>query len=210
MQPIEVVVVDDHELVRTGLATLLGQQEDLRCLGSARTGEEGVELISQLRPDVAIVDYSLPKMNGIEVCEEVVRRFPSTAVIMLSVYMHDEVVIRSVKGGARGYICKDAEMPELVRAVRAVARGEAVVDPKVAGRLMSFATGSGTRSRMTLSLKETEVLRRVSRGATNKEIARAMGVTENTVKTLLRRILRKLDCHNRSEAAAVAVAQGLL
>ena len=210
MHPVEVVVVDDHELVRTGLSALLSQQAGIRFLGSAKTGEEGLDLIAELRPDVAVIDYSLPHMNGIEVCEEVVRRFPETGVVMLSVYVHDEVVLRSVKAGARGYICKDAEMPELARAVLAVGRGEAVLDPKVAGRLISYATGGSGRRRLTLSVKETEVLRHVSRGATNKEIGRELGITENTVKTLLRRIMRKLDCHSRSEAAAYAVVQGLL
>lgn len=205
-----VVVIDDHELVRSGLASLLGQQDGIRLLGSAATGEEGLELISRLRPDIALVDYSLPRMNGVEVCEEVSRRFPGTGIVMLSAYAHEEVVLRSVKAGARGYICKDAEMPELVNAIRAVGRGEAALDPKVAGRLLAFATGAAPRIRLTLSFKETEALRWVSRGATNKEIAAALNITENTVKTLLRRTMKKLNCHTRSEATAIAVSQGLL
>lgn len=211
MPPVRVVVIDDHEIIRAGLSALLGRESDIHVVGMASTGEEGLDLIADLKPDVAVVDYSLPRMSGVEVCEEVVGRHPDTAVVVLTSFMHDEVVLKAVEAGARAYVYKDVEGRDLKRAIRAVAKGEAMLDPKVTARVLRWAhrrtVGYGDGA---LSLREIEVLRLVARGGTNRSIAEAMGVSENTIKTYLRRALEKLDCHSRSEAAAAAAQRGLL
>lgn len=211
MPPVRVVVVDDHEIVRAGLAAMLGREPDIHVVAVAATGEEGVELITELQPEVAVVDYSLPRMSGVEVCEQVTLRWPDIGVVMLTAFSHDDVILKSVEAGARAYVCKDIDGGELKRAIRAVAQGDAVLDPKVTGRVLRWAhrrnTGYGDDA---LSLREIEVLRLVAKGGTNKEIAQAMCVSENTVKTYLRRALEKLNCHSRSEAAATAAKRGLL
>lgn len=211
MPPVRVVVIDDHEIVRAGLSALLGRESDIHVVGMASTGEEGLDLIGELQPDVAVVDYSLPRMSGVEVCEEVVQKHPNTSVVVLTSFMHDEVILKSVEAGAQAYVYKDVDAGDLKRAIRAVARGEAVLDPKVTARVLQWAhrrsVGYGDGA---LSLREIEVLRLVSRGGTNRSIAVDMGVSENTIKTYLRRALDKLDCHSRSEAAAVAARRGLL
>jgi len=209
--PVRVVVVDDHEIVRSGLSALLGRDSEIHLVGVAADGEEGLNLIGDLRPEVAVVDYSLPSMSGIEVCDEIVRRFPETAVVVLTTYLSDDVILRSVEAGAQAFVYKDVDAGELKRAIRAVTRGETVLDPKVAGRVMQWANRRRASGRTSvLSVQETEVLRQVSRGGTNKEIADALKVSENTIKTYLRRVMEKLDCHSRSEAAAIAARRGLL
>jgi DNA-binding NarL/FixJ family response regulator len=211
MSPVRVVVVDDHEIIRAGLSALLGRESDIHVVGMASTGEEGLELIADLKPDVAVVDYSLPRMSGVELCEEVVKQHSDTAVVVLTSFMHDEVILKAVEAGAQAYVYKDVEGRELKRAIRAVANGEAVLDPKVTARVLRWAhrrsVGYGDGA---LSLREIEVLRLVARGGTNRKIADEMHVSENTVKTYLRRALEKLDCHSRSEAAALAAQRGLL
>jgi DNA-binding NarL/FixJ family response regulator len=210
MRPVRVVVIDDHEIVRAGINALLGRDGDIQLVGSASTGEEGIELVVQTQPDVAVVDYSLPEMSGIEVCERIVASMPRTAVIVLTTYLNDEVILRSVEAGAQAYVYKDVEATELKRAIRAVTKGETVLDPKVAGRVVNWANKRRIVGAQGLSSQETEVLRCVTRGMTNFAIAEHLQVSENTVKTYLRRIMDKLDCHSRSEAAAIAARKGLL
>ncbi|HEX2039597.1 MAG TPA: response regulator transcription factor [Acidimicrobiales bacterium] len=212
MSAVRVVVVDDHEIVRAGLSTLLSREPDIHLVGMAPDAEEGIEMIADVHPDVVVVDYSLPRMSGVELCEQIVSRFPETAVVVLTSYLSDEVILRSVQAGAQAFVYKDVDAAELKKAIRAVTRGETILDPKVAGRVVRWANTRGKRGRREggLSLQETEVLRHVTVGATNKAIAEAMSVSENTIKTYLRRIMEKLDCHSRSEAAAIAAKRGLL
>jgi two-component system, NarL family, response regulator DevR len=211
MPLVRVVVVDDHELVRTGFSTLLDREPDIDIVGTASSGEEGLNVIADLQPDVAVVDYSLPHMSGVAVCEEVVERHPKTAVIILTGFMEEDLVRKAIDAGAKGYVYKDVEGRELKRTIRAVANGEAVYDPKVTARVLGWAQrrSNGHREN-SLSLREIEALRLVAQGATNKSIADSMFVSENTVKTYLRRALEKLDCHRRSEAAVLAARRGLL
>jgi DNA-binding NarL/FixJ family response regulator len=211
MQPVRVVVVDDHEIVRMGFAALLDHEPDVEVVGTASSGEEGLDVIADQRPDVAVVDYSLPRMSGIELCEAVVSRHPKTAVVILTGFLEGDVVRKALDAGARGYVYKDVEGRELKRTIRAVAAGEAAFDAKATAWILRWAhhrsDGIGADA---LSCREIEVLRLVASGATNKVIASSMFVSENTVKTYLRRALEKLDCHSRSEAAVVAARRGLL
>jgi DNA-binding NarL/FixJ family response regulator len=177
MNAVRVVVVDDHEIIRAGLSTLLSREPDIHLVGVAPDGEEGIEMIADVQPDVVVVDYSLPRMSGVELCEQIVSRFPETAVVVLTSYLSDEVILRSVEAGAQAFVYKDVDASELKKAIRAVTRGETILDPKVAGRVVSWANRSKRgRREGGLSLQETEVLRHVTAGATNKAIAEAMHV----------------------------------
>lgn len=214
MQPVRVLVVDDHEIVRAGLRALLAREHDIHVVGMAATAEEGIGLIRELQPEVALIDYSLPGMSGVELCETVVRHYPQTAVIILTTFLDDEVIFSSLQAGALAYVYKDAEGRDLKRAIRAVADGQSVLDPKVAGRVMRWARKKGRlrfdNGRQALSARETDVLRLISRGATNAEIAQTLGVTRHTVNTYVQRAFSKLGCHTRSEAAAIASKRGIL
>ena len=207
--PINAVIVDDHEVVRVGLAALLDSQPDIHVQGVAATGEPGLELIKEVRPDVALVDCSLPTMAGIELCRVVARVLPGTVVIALSADSHDEVALRAVEAGARGYVSKDIAADELVRAVRAVAQGGAMLDPQVPGLVLSAKVPT-PQSRPALSPREVDVLRRAARGATNKDIARELGITQNAAKDILGQVLKKLDSRTRSQAAVTAIRRGLI
>ncbi len=189
---------------------MLGKDGDIQLVGSASNGEDGLDLVVRTKPDVAVVDYSLPEMSGIEVCERIVATMPTTAVVVLTTYLNDEVILKSVEAGAQAYVYKDVEALELKKAIRAVTKGETVLDPKVAGRVVNWANRRKALNAQSLSLQETEVLRCVTRGLTNTAISEHLKVSENTVKTYLRRIMEKLDCHSRSEAAAIAARKGLL
>ena len=207
---VRIVVVDDHEIVRVGVRSLLDREADINVIGTAPTGEKGLELIGTLQPDVAVLDYNLPGMSGVELCAEVVRRWPDIHVVMLTTFLDDAVIRNSLDAGAKAYVYKDVEGRDLKRAIRTVASGEAVIDNKAASRVMRWARGGSSRGPVPLSPREVDVLRQVVRGLTNREIAGELGVTINTVKTCLHRALRKLGCHSRTQAAAVAAKRGLL
>lgn len=190
---------------------MLARDSGINVVGTAEDGEHGFRLIGEMRPHVAVIDFALPRMSGVELCEKVVSNFPETACIVLTGFAHDEVIFKAVEAGARAYVCKDVDGTQLRQAIRAVADGGAVLDPRVTSRVMQWAhrrnRGPGDD---TLSSREIEVLRLVARGQTNRVIADTMHVSENTVKTYMRRAMEKLACHTRSEAAAVAQQRGLL
>lgn len=214
MKVVRVVLVDDHEIVRAGLKSLLSKEADIHVIAVAAAADEGLRLIEELRPDVAVVDYSLPGMTGTTLCEAIVKRHPAVSVIILTTYLDDHVLRQSVRAGAKAFVYKDVEAKDLKRAIRAVASGEHVLDPKVAGRVMKWANKSVARrligASRPLSIRELEVLRLVAKGATNPKIADEMGISVNTVKTYLDRVLSKLECNSRVEAAALASRWGLL
>ena len=211
MRRLRVLIVEDNELVRGGLELLLGREPDIEVLGFAVDGEHATEMVEEHKPDVVVVDYSLPGMSGVEFCWWLGYRHPDIPLLMLTNYVADDVVRHAVEAGARGYVVKDVDAKTLAESIRKVAAGEAVLDPRVAGRVMDLASrrrrGNGERP---LTIREIEALRLVARGAKNVEIARDLGVTENTVKTLLRRAMDKIGCHSRTEAVALATRLGLL
>jgi len=210
MRPLRVVVVDDHEIVRVGVRSLLDRESDLDVIGTAPTGETGLELIGTLQPDVAVLDYNLPGMTGVELCAEIVRRWPEIHVVMLTTFLDDVVIRNSLDAGAKAYVYKDVEGRDLKRAIRTVASGDAVIDDKAASRMMRWARAGSSRDPRPLSRREVDVLRQVVRGLNNRDIAAELGVSINTVKTCLTRALRKLGCHSRTQAAALAAKRGLL
>lgn len=211
MHPVRVVLVDDHEIVRAGVASLLARQPDIEVVGSASSGEAGIVLVRDLAPDILVVDYRMAGMSGIEVAERVRDEHPEVAVIVLTTSLDDEVVLRSLQAGVRAYVYKDVGAEELIRAVRAVAAGEAVLDPAVTARVIAWA---GQRrfapAEQVLTAREIDILRLVAAGEQNKEIATELMVSQNTVKTYLTRAMHKLGCTSRSEAVALASSRGLL
>lgn len=211
LEQVRVLIVDDHEIVRAGLVALLRREKDIQVVGQAADAEDALSIFDECKPDVAVVDYGLPGMSGLELCERIIRLHPDFPVVILTNYMADDVLRNAVDAGARAYIYKDIEGKELMRAIRAAVKGESVLDTKAVGRVMEWANRTKNVGRGTaLSKKETEVLRLVAAGASNAAIGRELFLSTNTVKTYLRRILQKLGCYTRAEAAAVATKRGLL
>ena len=207
MVTIRAIVVDDHPVVRAGLQGMLAGQPDLELVGEASTGEEGVRLAEQQRPDVVLMDLRLPGMDGVTATAEIVARCPGTQVLVLTTYDTDADILRAVQAGATGYLLKDTPRETLYDAMRAAARGETVLAPTVATRLVGQVRGPAQEA---LSAREIEVLSCVARGASNKETARQLHISESTVKTHLIHIFGKLGVSDRMEAVTTALQRGIL
>jgi two-component system, NarL family, response regulator YdfI len=208
---IRVFLVDDHEVVREGLRRMLASCAWMTIVGSAATGEEALEQIPALAPDVTLLDLSLPGMPGLDVLQRLRATWPGFKVIVLTVHDDQDLVLGAVRWGAQGYVLKQASKEELTHAIRTVARGAHYFSPQVK------AMASGDRpaeaqglSGPLLTPRELEVLRLVSAGAANKEIAEALYLSADTVKTHLANIYKKLGVEGRAHAVAVALRQGLL
>ena len=209
-RPIRVVVVDDHEIVRVGVRSLLDREHDINVIGTAPSGERGLELVGSLQPDVAVLEYNLPGMSGVELCGEIVRRWPDIHVVILTTFLDDNVIRNSIEAGAKAYVYKDVDGRDLKRAVRTVANGDPVIHGKAAARVLRLARTGSSSDPVALSSREVDILRLVARGLTNNGIGTELGISINTVKTCLERALAKLGCHSRTHAAAVAAKRGLL
>lgn len=214
MSKIRVVIADDHAVVRQGTRSLLEREEDIDVIGEAGDGEEAVKLIEQLRPDVAILDVSMPKMTGVEVTRTVKPICPATAILILSAYDDDEYVFALLEAGAAGYLLKDMDSKEVVQAVRKVYSGESVLHPVVARKVISrFATESKPETEkptVDLSDREVEVLKLAARGMSNKDIAGQLFISVRTVQGHLASIFNKLGVGSRTEAIFQAVKRGHL
>ncbi|RMF91467.1 MAG: DNA-binding response regulator [Nitrospinota bacterium] len=215
MNKIKVLLVDDHTLFREGVKRLLTDYEDLQVVGEATNGQEAVQMVGQLHPDVVLMDVGMPEMSGAEATYRIRTTYPETQVIMLTVSEREEDLFASVKAGARGYLLKNTHTGELVEAIRRVHAGEAMIAPPMAVRLLEeFGTltrqSSPEPQPSELTERETEVLRLVAQGLGNKEIADRLDLSEHTVKTHLRHILEKLHLRSRAHAAAYAVQSGLI
>jgi DNA-binding NarL/FixJ family response regulator len=204
---IGVLVADDHPVVRSGLVGMLASEPDLLVLGTAADGEEAVARAGELRPDVVLMDLRMPRLDGVAAIERIGAAFPGIAVLVLTTYDGDADIVRAVAAGAAGYLLKDAPLETLADAIRAVARGETVLAPRVAARLASRLRAPEP---VTLTRRETDVLAAVARGQTNAEIGRALFIGEATVKTHLLRIFAKLQVDDRTHAVTVALERGLL
>ncbi|TDV57936.1 response regulator [Actinophytocola oryzae] len=218
---IRVMLVDDQPLVRAGLAMLLGVEPDIEVIAEVGTGSDAVALVATIRPDVVLMDVRMPGMDGVEATRRIVAADmatadPTTKIIMLTTYHVDEAVYAALRAGASGFLLKDAAPRELVDAVRAVASGEAWLDPSVTkGLIREFASrpdsGLPTPTELAdLTTREREVLTLVAHGMSNCEVAAHLFVGEATVKTHLSRILMKLGLRDRAQAIAVAYHSGLV
>jgi DNA-binding NarL/FixJ family response regulator len=207
MSPIRLMIVDDHPVVRDGLRGMLAGDPDLDVVGEASDGAEALELIDSLQPDVVLMDLRMPRLGGAAAIKALAERGAEAKVLVLTTYDTDRDVVPALEAGATGYLLKDAPRDELVRAIRAAARGESVLAPSVAARLVSQLR---TPERDTLSDRELEVLRLIAQGETNAGAAARLFISEATVKTHLLHIYAKLGVNDRAAAVAVAFRRGLL
>ena len=204
---ITVLIVDDHPVVRDGLRGMLAGQDDLQVVGEAGNGHQAVAKAAELIPDVILMDLRMPEMDGVTAIDRLREAVPDTHVLVLTTYDTDHDITRAIGAGATGYLLKDAPREELFAAIRAAARGETALAPAVASRLVSQLR---TPSSETLSDREIEVLAHVARGATNRQIAAALFVSEATVKTHLVHVFDKLGVDDRTAAVMRAMERGLL
>ncbi len=205
--PIRLLIVDDHPVVRDGVSSMFARNPEFEVLGEAADGAEAVRMAQELRPDVILMDLRMPGMDGVTTITELARRGVAGRVLVLTTYDTDSHVLAAIEAGATGYLLKDAPRTEMLRAVRAVAHGEAVLSPAVAARLMSRVRSPGAGP---LSQREVEVLELVASGTTNREAAARLFITEATVKTHLLNIYAKLGVSDRAAAVAEAFNRGLL
>jgi NarL family two-component system response regulator LiaR len=208
---IRVLIADDHAVVRQGLRTFLDLQEEIAVVGEAADGEDAVDAVERLAPDVVLMDLVMPGVGGIEAIRRIRARSPATRVIVLTSFLEDEKVFPAVRAGAAGYLLKDVQPQELVRAIEVVHDGQALLHPAVAARLMEeVAQCDVRRAPDVLTPREREVLALLARGLSNKAIAREFGVAEKTVKTHVSNILGKLGVADRTQAALWAVREGVV
>lgn len=215
-RPITALVVDDHTLLRKGLVNLL-QDRGVNVVGEASDGRAGIEQALRLKPDIVLMDVNMPGCSGIEATRTIHERLPDARVLMLTVSDNDENLFAAVKAGAKGYVLKNVDPDELVSAIERVMRGEAVIPHQMAAKFLEeFASLASGRVSQTagasqaLTPREEEILCQLANGATNKEIANTLGISEHTVKIHLKNILKKLHMSNRTQAAIYAQRHGLV
>jgi DNA-binding NarL/FixJ family response regulator len=203
-----VVVVDDHPIVRQGVIAALEDEADFEVVGAAESAEAALALVGRLRPDVVLLDIELPGMDGVEAIPHLMAASPETKVLVFTAYDTDERVLGAVRAGAKGYLLKGAPTAEITGAIRSVARGESVLAPSVAARVVASMHAPRGSGRVTA--REREVLQLIADGLPTKQIARALSISERTVKFHTSSLLRKLDADNRAQAVAQAAQRGLL
>jgi NarL family two-component system response regulator YdfI len=233
--PIRILVADDHRIVRDGLRLILESQEEFTLAGEAADGEEAVRMAAELHPDVILMDLRMPRMDGIAAIEAIRRKNPQAGIVILTTYNEDDLMIRGLRAGARGFLLKDTDRETLFRVIRSAARGDSLLQPEVLDRVLSRTEnrvmhGSGmamypmqqTGQQVSavepdvhsesggLTEREREVLKAVAQGQRSKEIARNLGITERTVKAHLASIYNKLGVDSRAAAIAVAAKKGWL
>ena len=211
---IRVVVADDQTAVREGLALLLDLLDDVTVVGSAADGDEAIRLVAEHRPDVVLMDLRMPGVGGIEATARIANERPETAVVVLTMSDDDDSVFAALRAGARGYLLKEADADDILRAVRSVASGEAVFGPRIADRVIAFFSQAGLRGSAAtpfpaLTDREREVLDLVARGCDNPTIARRLFLSEKTVRNHVSACLTKLQVASRAEAVAMARDAGL-
>ena len=203
IRPIRVLTVDDHPLLRDGIATIIQAHPDLQLVGTAGTGQEGIESFRRLRPDVTLMDLRMPDMDGIEAITAIKTEFPSARFIVLTTYTGDAQALGALKAGASGYLLKSSVGTDLVEAIRSVHAGKQRISPQVATEIGEHAADDA------LSAPEVEFQRCVAAGKSNKRIAAELSITESTVKAHVRSILPKLNASDRTHAVTIALKRGI-
>ena len=215
MEPIKILVVDDHEVVRDGISVMMGRQRDFAVVGEASNGLEAIEKVQDLHPDIVLMDLRMPQMNGVEAMRRIRSEDSEVKFIVLTTYDNDEYIFDAIEAGAKGYLLKDASREELFQAVRAVHRGESLIEPGVAAKILDRLAQLSRRSSQPsvaelLSERETEVLQLMASGSPNKAIAAALSISESTVKTHVANIFQKLEVNQRTEAVTKAMSLGII
>ncbi len=209
MRRVRVLLVDDHEVVRLGLMTLINDRADMEVVGEAGTAGEAIRAVERLRPDVVLMDIRLPGEGGIEATQRIARDFPEAKVVILTSFADDELVVRAIQAGAVGYVLKQVGNEELLRAIQAASRGQALLDPATTQRLLARVRETERQAEedafRDLSPREMEVLAEVVRGRTNAQIGKSLFLSEKTVRNYVSTILEKLHLTNRIELATYAV-----
>ena len=211
MSPIRVLITDDHLIVREGLRLILETTDRIEIVGEASDGAECLSLVSALKPDVILMDLQMPRMDGITAITHLRRDHPEIAIVILTTFNEDDLMVRGLQAGARGYLLKDTSRENLLDTIQAAARGETLLKPEILARVLSArpATAAATTDSL-LTERELEVLQATARGERNKEIAYKLGITERTVKAHLASIYQKFSVDSRAAAVAVAAQRGLL
>ena len=217
--PIRALIVDDHALFRRGLEMVLASEPDIELVGQASDGEEAVQTAGESLPDVVLMDIRMPRSSGIEACRALKEVTPSAKIVMLTISDEEDDLFDAIRAGASGYLLKDIPLDEVADAVRAVHGGQSLINPSMAGKLLTEFAALARREQEEppqqlpaprLTVREIEVLRLVARGMNNRDIARELFISENTVKNHVRNILEKLQIHSRMEAVMVAVREKLI
>ncbi len=201
---IRVLIADDHTVVRDGLAAILGLQPDMKVLGEASNGNEACALFEKHAPDVLLLDLRMPEKDGLETVKTIRASHPDARIIILTTYGGDEDIFRSLKAGAKSYLLKDAPRQQILEAIRAVHAGDSYIPADIASKAAEHAL------KPQVTAREVEVLQRMARGESNKEIGSALSVSEGTVKTHVKSILAKLDAISRTEAVTIAARRGII
>ena len=210
VQPIRILIVDDHTLVRDGLTTILGRQPDFEVVGEAGDGLEAVERSRSLDPDVILMDLRMPNMSGVEAMRIIGEESPDVKIIVLTTFDTDEYIFDAVQAGAKGYLLKDTSREELFSAVRAVCRGESQIEPGVAARLITRFQELSRPDPDMLSDREIEVLQLIAHGSANRQIAEELLISESTVKTHVANIFSKMNVRHRTQAVTQAIQKGII
>ena len=213
--PIRILVADDHLIVREGLRLILETDEDMQLIGEAVNGKEAVKLAGQLNPDVILMDLRMPILDGLSAIELIRRQQPGIAIVILTNFNEDEMMVKGLSAGARGFLLKDTDRATLLNSIRAAARGETLLKPEIMARLMAHTKAPVTKvqesaAATTLTGRELEVLHAIARGERSKEIAHHLGISERTVKAHIASIFSRLGVDSRASAIAEAARLGLL
>lgn len=208
MNKIKILIADDHKVVREGLVTILHAEDDFEVVGQAKDGEEAIHLAKILCPDVILLDIQIPKVEGIEAATQILQHNPAINIVFFSTFDEEDYIFRGIQAGAKGYVLKDSDSDELLNVIRAASRGESLLPPNIATKLTRHL--SLTKTELTLTNRELDVLYLMAQGLTNKEIAQELDITERTVKTHMTNILTKFGVRNRTEVLSYALKRGLV
>jgi two-component system response regulator NreC len=215
MRKIKVLLAEDHTLVRKGLRALLDEAEEIQVIGEASDGREAVAKVDEYRPDVTLMDISMPLLSGLEATRQICERIPDACILILTVHSNEEYILQALRAGAVGYLLKEAAPTDLIRAIKVVHRGEAFLSPTISRSVIrdyvektDLLTGESSYDRLTN--REREVLQLIAEGHTIKDIAAHLSISEKTIRTHRRHLMNKLDIHNTAELTLYALRHGLI